>query len=419
MNRRTLLNNQFFTGASWRSIGAIWFLASAFAAFASGVGVTERPEVAGGPVLTMLYYSLSLFVIGGVDLGTPVGGPAWARVLLWMSYFGAPMLAAWTLIEAFLRSFSPQSWQLRRLKNHIIVVSSSELSLTYLRMLREQDPRVQVVVVCKNCDQSTTDEIRESFNASVVVGDITHRFFLEQLRPHRAQRILLLGNDSLRSFEAASRILELVPEVGERLIVHCGRLRFMRAMAQTRVAQECQIFNSYHLAAAGLVQSHLMKHFRETKPKDAVILAGFGRFGQTIVEQLQENALDEMDTVVIIDNDAHRRVLVADEQMKFVGNYRRELFEGDISHPDVWDRVRATVNLDSDDTVVILGTGSEEENLRTALWIRNRSPRAKIIARCSKESLFAAEVGQQHDIVTISITELVEQNIPRDWIALD
>ena len=239
------------------------------------------------------------------------------------------------------------------------------------------------------------------------------------LRPEYAQKILLLGNDSLRSYEAASRILSLVPDVGHRLIVHCGRLRFMRSMAATRVAKECQTFNSYHLAASGLVRSHLMQHFQETKPKDAVILAGFGRFGQTILEELQARALDEMDTVVIIDNDAHRRVLIADEQMEFAGNYRRELFEGDISHPEVWDRVRATVKLDSDETVVVLGTGAEEENLRSALWIRHNFPRAKIIARSSKESQFASEVGDEHDIISVSITELVEKNIPADWISVD
>ncbi len=367
----------------------------------------------------LAYYSLSLFVVGGVDLGTPVGGPLWARSLVWLSYFGAPVLAAWTLIQAILHSFAPQSWQLRRLKDHVIVVSSSELSLTYLRRLRKKDPRVQVVVACRNCDQSTAGEIRESFNAPVVIGDITHRYFLEQLRPHLARRILLLGENSLRSYEAATHILELVPDIGRRLIIHCGRLRFMRAMADTRVARECQTFNSYHLAASGLVRSHLVQHFMETKRKDAVILAGFGRFGQTIVEQLQTLALDEMRSMVIIDTDVERRVMVADEQMYFSGDYRRELLEGDISHPDVWRRVWDTITVDSDDTVIVLGTGSEEENMRTALWLRKKAPRAMIIARSSTHSLFANEVARENNITTVSIAELVEEHIPADWVTLE
>jgi Trk K+ transport system NAD-binding subunit len=375
--------------------------------------------VAAGNPLIIAYYSLSLFVMGGVDLGAPIGGPLWGRTLVWISYFGSPILAAWTLIQAILHSFAPQSWQLRHLSDHVIVVSSTDLTLTYLRKLRREHPRVKVVVVCKHCDASTAEEIRETYNAPVITGDITHRYFLEQLRPHLARRILLLGDHSMRNYEAASHILEMVPHIGRRLVIHCGRLRFLRAMSDTRVAQQCQTFNSYHLAAAGLVRHHLVRHFLATRRKDAVILAGFGRFGQTIVEQLQEKALDEMEAMVIIDNDVERRVLVADEQMKFAGNYRRELFEGDISHPEVWRRVWDTIAVNSEDTVIVLGTGDEEENLRTALWLRKKAPRARIIARSSTRSRFADEVGSEHDIFTVSIADLVEENIPEGWLRLD
>jgi Trk K+ transport system NAD-binding subunit len=162
-----------------------------------------------------------------------------------------------------------------------------------------------------------------------------------------------------------------------------------------------------------------LQHFLETRPKDAVILAGFGRFGQTIIEQLQEKALSELKAVIIIDNDVQRRVMIADEQMSFVGSYRRELFEGDISHPDVWDKTRAIVDMNSEDTVVILGTGSEEENLRAALRLRRNFPMARIIARSSTQSRFASEVGEEHNITTVSIAELVEENIPEDWVQLN
>ena len=74
--------------------------------------------------------------------------------------------------------------------------------------------------------------------------------------------------------------------------------------------------------------------------------------------------------------------------------------------------------IDGDNTVFVLGTGREEENLRTSLWLRAKYPGAMIIARSSKESLFATEVGEEHDIISISITQLVEDNIPKSWITL-
>jgi len=400
----------------WLAAGAAFFFVCALVGFELGVAVTERPGVTSAGLLTKAYYSLSLFVVGGVDLGTPFGGPLMGRVLLWMAYFGAPILAASTLIAALLRALAPQSWVLRRLNDHIIVVGDGALALSYLRVLRQHDTRVPAVVVSSRADRAIVDGFKRDFGAVVVTGDFTHEFFLKQLRVESARKILLLDDSSMRSYEAASILTNLVPGIGNRVVIHCGNLRFMRAMENTRVAQSCETFNTYHLAASGLVHSHMLHHFRETRSKDVVIIAGFGRFGQTILEELQSSAMDELETVAIIDIDARRRVLVADEQVAFSGEYRRELYEGDISHPEVWDQLRQQIDLEGDNTVFVLGTGQEEENLRTALWIRRKYPGALVIARSSRESLFATEVGKEHDLVSISITQLVEEHIPRSWI---
>ncbi|MFT4825422.1 MAG: voltage-gated potassium channel Kch [Halioglobus sp.] len=407
------------SGFSWRTLGALFFFFSAIVGFELGVSVTERPDVVDSSILTKAYFSLSLFVVGGVDLGTPNGGPLIGRILLWASYFGSPILAAWTLIATVLRAIAPQRWYLRRLKDHIVVVGDGELALITLRTLRQQNSKVAIVVVSSNPDPAVVGEFSQSFHATVVTGDITHRYFLKQLNLNSARKILLLDDNSLRSYEAASTLLRQFPGIGDRVVIHCENLRFMRAMENTHVAQQCQTFNTYHLAASGLVRSHLLHHFRETRAKDVVVLAGFGRFGQTVLEELQRCAIDELDTVIIIDIDAHRRVLIADEQMVFSGEYKRVLFEGDISHPEVWDRVEREAKLKGENTVFVLGTGREEDNLRISLGLRQKYPGAMIISRSSKESLFATEVGLEHEILSVSITQLVEDNLPRSWLSLD
>jgi voltage-gated potassium channel Kch len=407
---------------SWRLLGALLFFFSGLAGFASGVIVTERPDVASAGLLSQAYYSLSLFVIGGVELGTPSGGPPAGMALLWLAYFGSPALAAWTLIEALLKSISPQRFQLRNLRNHVIVIGAGDLTLSYLRVLRKHDRRVPLVVVSRsNPGQTIVDELREDYNALFVVGDITHEFFLRQLKAHKARRIILLSDNSLRSYEAAATILNLVPDIGTRIVMHCANLRFMRSMQGTRVAQSCETFNSYNLAAFGLVHGHMLQRFQKSRDRDIVVLAGFGRFGQTVLEELQRHAEGELETVAIIEKDAVRRVLVAEEQMSFSGDYRREIYEGDIAHPGVWQRLREDVHIAADayNVIFVLGTGKEEDNLRTALWLRRSFPNAMIIARSSKQSRFAGEVGSEHNIINVSIDELVEDNIPRHWVELN
>ena len=124
----------------------------------------------------------------------------------------------------------------------------------------------------------------------------------------------------------------------------------------------------------------------------------------------------EIDTIAIIDKDAHRRVLVVDEQFKLTEFAKREVLEGNISHPEMWNKLCETVDLESSEPIIILGSGSAEENLRAALWLKNKYPNALIIARSHQPSQFAQEIGQQYNIYSVSITQLVKENFPEDWL---
>jgi Trk K+ transport system NAD-binding subunit len=403
----------------WRTVAAVVLFFCALFALYAGVSLSERPSVVDASFLTKAYYSVGLFVMGGLDLGMPEGGPLYARYLLWFAYVGAPFIAASALIEALFRALAPRHWQMRNIKNHLIIVGTGELTMSYLKVLRSSHPKVPIVVIDSAIDSVRADELKQLFNVIILNGDITHDYFLTQLGITKARKILMMGNDDFQSYEAAHKIIQIAPQMSEKLVIHCENLRFMRAMSGSRVATLCHFFNSYHLAAAGLVKSHLLEYFHHTEPLDMVIIAGFGRFGQTILEELHKNALDEIDSVAIIDVDAKRRVMVADEQLHYDNQYERMIFEGNISHPRVWKQLKAKIDLTKCAPVIILGTGAEDENLRTAIWLRAKYPDAMIIARTNQESQFAREVGREHGITSFSMTELIENNIPDDWVDLD
>jgi Trk K+ transport system NAD-binding subunit len=400
--------------ANWRWAAALALFGCSFFSLLSGVGLTERPDVASANLLTKAYYSLGLFVVGGLDIGMPQGGPLLGRIMLWTAFFGAPLLTASAVIEAVIRVMTPGRWQLKRLRGHIIVVGSGELTISYLRVLRRVAPAMPVVVIDDSIEQVRAQELSQSFGVHTVVGDISHDFLLRELAVERAARVVLMGDNDFQAFETASKILRLFPNTP--ITVHCHNLRFLRAMQDTSVARICATFNSYHLAAAGLVRDHLISHFHRTRSQDVVVLAGFGRFGQTILEELQDQAINEIKQVALIDVDADRRVLVAEEQEKLGKGYERLVFQGDISHPEVWQKLVSQVDLTRNEPTIILGTGSTEDNLRTALWLKRRYPNALIIARTNDQSQLALEVGAEHGIDCISIKQLVEDNLPADWL---
>ena len=80
----------------------------------AGVGVTDRDGVGQADFMTKVYYTLGLFVLGGLDLGVPQGGPRWAQALLWFAYFGAPAITTSALVEGVLRAIRPDAFRLRR-----------------------------------------------------------------------------------------------------------------------------------------------------------------------------------------------------------------------------------------------------------------------------------------------------------------
>jgi hypothetical protein len=212
--------------------------------------------------------------------------------------------------------------------------------------------------------------------------------------------VLLLGTDNFQNYEAAHKILQLEPQLQGRIIIHCNSIRFMRSMADSNVAKKCINFNAYQLAASALVKQHLISHFVQTVPKDVVVIAGFGIFGQTILEELQQHANKEIDTIAVIGVDAKRRIQVVDAQLKLDNFCRREIFEGNISHP-----------------VIILCTDSVEDNFRTSLWLKRKHPDSMIIARSYLPSKFAEDVSEQYDILNVSINQLVKDSLPRAWMA--
>ncbi len=399
----------------WRWIAVASLFVLGLGSFAAGVTLSERPFTESDGLAVQIYYILGLFVVGGLDLGVPTGGPVWARGLLWITYFGAPLLTASAVIEAVIRVINPQQWLLRNLENHIVIFGSGDLTTSYLRMLRRQSPHDRVIVVDDHFNSIREQELQQRYGVVTIVGDLTLGFSLKKLALPKARRVLLLGNDDYQAFEAATRVLDVAPNLKFRVVVHCQNLRFMRSLLRTSLGRHCIIFNTYNLAALGFVRNNLVELFRRTHNRDNVVIAGFGRFGQSVLEQLERTAGRELSHVALIDQDAERRIQVVEEQQSLGKDYQRSVFLGDISHPEVWRNVSSKIDLSVENTVVILGTGNERDNLRTALWIKQQYPKVLVYTRSNSVSKFAMSVAEEKDLHAFSINQLVEDMIPNRW----
>lgn len=396
----------------WRALAFVAVYLIGLVGFLSGTGVSER-AISG--FAESAYYAIGLFVLGGMDLGIPVGGPLYGRALLWIAYFAAPVITASALIEAAARIISPLALRIRPLSDHVVLAGAGRLTVLYVRKLRSRDRRRTVVVVERTPNHPSLAELRNAHRAVIFTADVTSDVVLQRLRLQRARRVMLLTGDDFVNLDAAAKIVKRAPGLAHRVVVHVSDLGFMRDTAESSVARACEIFNGHEFAATNLVQAHLLKHFHETPEQDLVVLAGFGRFGQTVLDQLQEHAAQRFGRVVIIDEVAARNAHAFEHQVGFDDDYERRIIDGDLLDPDLWETVGRIAEEHGGSPVIIVGSGNDGTNLHAALLARKQHPSAYIIVRSFRASPFTEEIARDAGLTTFSLAELIEDGMPAAW----
>lgn len=144
----------------------------ALLAFRTGVGTSDREGLPTADLLTHIYYALGLFVLGGLDLGIPLGGPVEARAMLWLAYFAAPMITTSAVVEGAVRLLQPEWLRRRGLRDHVVIVGIGRLGVLVLETLRERDPRARVLVVDRDGERANVQHATSRLGARFSLGDV-------------------------------------------------------------------------------------------------------------------------------------------------------------------------------------------------------------------------------------------------------
>ena len=399
---------------AWRAAFLAIVLALGFYGFASGVEVSERPDLPNLGYAAKLYYAMSLFVFGGVDIGTPQGPTSPGLIALWLAYICAPLVTAGAVIDTATRLLNPLARRLRRLQDHVVVAGAGRLSLLYIKRLREVDPHVSIVVVERDANRAQINELERTYRAVVLIGDISSDEVLDGVAVGHTRRVMLLTGEDFANLDAASRLLTRLPWLRGKIVAHVADLGFLRAVPDEALTSGYDTFNSLEFAATHLVEHRLLDRFSATAHRDLVIFAGFGRFGQTVLHQLQLRASEAFGPIILVDLHADANALAFAESPGF-GDNPRHVIEGHLRHPAVWQRVDELVARYTGEPVIIVGTGDESTNLHTALDLRRRYPEAHITVRSFARSPFAKDVATRARLQPFELAELISSSMPAAW----
>lgn len=390
------------------SIAAVFSLG--IFAFSNGVHTTESSDLSENGLLAWLYYCAALFVLGGLDLGVPSGGPFLAHVALWIAFFLAPIITAATVVEAAIRLLRPQVATLKSLRGHVVLVGGGRLAQTYLNAILAVAPLKPVVQIVHVDQRTDLNEYPLLKNVRVLPGNPTDKETLSLARLSQADEMVVIAEDDLANLETAWAAKELSPKLP--IAVHVMDLTLLRPVAKmirgSSAAAHPLVFNTHRIAALQLYERLLHPQFEATVHRDVFILGGFGGFAQTILELLRAMATDELQHVVIVDDHASLRVREFEVDVP-LAELSHSTVDGELQDPETWDRVDAKVSALKVEPVYLLACSDEVVNLRTAMLLRNRVVEGQIFARCFRRTQFAETLGKQYLFELFAFEEVFEE----------
>jgi voltage-gated potassium channel Kch len=384
-------------------------------AFRAGVCVTDRPGLAHASLPMQVYYTAGLFVMGGMDLGTPAGGPLIARTLLWVAYFAAPLITTSAVIEGALKLVGSGTFERWALHRHVVVVGLGRLGTSFVNALREWDEHVPILALDRNVSQAAVAQARRRMRITVMQGDVRLRNALGVAHLDRARGVALMTDDDLLNLEVAFRLSKAHPELP--VVAHVSDVAMERAVREVSGAQRVFVFNAHRMAAKRLYDDHLSAYFQQTTARDAIVLAGFGRFGQTIFEYLDREAHGEIARVVLIDREAQSSLRKYLEHAPLTSCAPRPL-DADLADPETWERVATELAGTETPPAIVVGSDNDVVNLKAALHARRRWPAARLFVRCQNESSFTETLARHHGIEPIVVDSILLDALKskqRDW----
>jgi hypothetical protein len=187
-----------------------------------------------------------------------------------------------------------------------------------------------------------------------------------------------------------------------------SRLIRDRASADASPSSLPLIFNTHRIAALHLYEHFLHPHFEETGYRDVVVLGGFGRFPQTILELLRVAAEDELEHIVIVDAEASKNVrqFSADVSLE---SLHYSTVDGDLEDPGTWVEVDLLLSSHAATPVYLLAAANEVVNFRAAMMLRRRSSEIRIFARCFRRGPFAESLARENAFELLAFEEVFQQ----------
>jgi hypothetical protein len=266
----------------WKPILVSMVFLLAFTTFLNSGRVGYEPV---GRVLKALYFSISLFILGGLDIGLPDDPSRLITALLWLCYFFAPLMTAsfvYDFIQNKLLGRIP-----RHLSGHTILCGLGRNGHLIYELIRETLPKGhKLVIIEKNETNPYVALVNKDPYAWLIQNDFARMPVLESARIRSAQRIIFSTNLDLENLNAVIEVQSQgLTDPQQAVFCHLGDLEMLDNLKQTLFKEETyrrvRVFNGYQCATRQLYE-RLQGEGMFSVSGTVFVLFGYGRFAHML-----------------------------------------------------------------------------------------------------------------------------------------
>ncbi len=358
------------------------------------------------------YYSLSLFIIGGLDIGLPSGGSTTTLTLLWICYFLAPLVTLSVVYqviqEKVLSRFAP------RFKNHSVVCGLGRNGKLIYDLIKEHESKNhRIVVIEKDENNPRSVYLRKSRTTWWLKDDFTLLPVLRRASVHKAKRVYITTNLDLTNLNALVMIQGMQDRRKDlKTYFHLGNLSlhdiWQQSFLKDPIYAGVKIFNGYQVVTRRLYRRWALERKYLDSGGNILIILGYGQFGQMLFNHLaNDKDRQTHDDIVVVTRrlniDLKKRKFQWAQEHAAMGCFIHNPIEGDVHTSDMWEILARVIRDSKKNAILFLCRDNDMENLELAVNMKLGGPdelrRATIFCR-----LYSHTAREINNILEKSIT---------------
>ena len=366
-----------------------------------------------------LYYSIVIFILGGIDIGVPRGGSNTVINILWICYFFAPLLTAsfvyQVVQERILSRLSPL------LRGHTIICGLGRNGKLIYDLVKEYAPKRHKIVIIEKNSQNAYSELLEKDPATWwLKNDFTSLAILRKAKIHNASHIILTTNRDLQNLNTIFGVNELEKTKKDvKLSCHLGDLNLHGNLKTTLLNEEkfanLKLFNGYHCVTRRLYKNWIVKPGYLSSDGNIFIILGFGRFGRMLYSHLiADMSRTHQDEIIIVTLKTSYEV----DQLQY--NWAKQdvttqckihpSLKMDVHDPALWEKLAKIVAKTQKQVHIFVCMDNDIGNLDVAISMKRNGPeqlkRATFFCR-----IFSQTAREINEILERRITETQSKDI--------